>query len=297
MMLSMWAWSWSGRGQHSSSEVEQAQAMRRRLRQMEAEAQDTSDAAPAQQSADGGGGMTTQQTSCDDIRLHSHPLHPHTQVIGQGGYGKVRTAVWCIAARSSCSPCPLTPNLQVFQVRKRDGADSGSIYAMKVLKKAAIVRSKKDITHTKSERNILEQVKFPFIVDLKYAFQTDGKLYLILQYLSGGELFMYLDREGMFLEPTARYEGGGGGGWGEFGTRLVLTIPHLKPSHSFYAAELVLAIAHLHSLGIIYRDLKPENIMLNADGHIALTDFGMCKEAILNTEDRTHTFCGTIEYM
>lgn len=66
------------------------------------------------------------------------------------------------------------------------------------------MRSKKDITHTKSERNILEQVKFPFIVDLKYAFQTDGKLYLLLEYLSGGELFMYLDREGMFLEPVAR---------------------------------------------------------------------------------------------
>ena len=65
----------------------------------------------------------------------------------------------------------------------------------------------------------------------------------------------------------------------------------------FYAAELVLAIDHLHSLGIIYRDLKPENIMLKADGHIALTDFGMCKEAITDADDRTHTFCGTIEYM
>lgn len=69
------------------------------------------------------------------------------------------------------------------------------------------------------------------------------------------------------------------------------------PRCRFYAAELVLAIDHLHSLGIIYRDLKPENIMLKADGHIALTDFGMCKEAITDADDRTHTFCGTIEYM
>lgn len=167
------------------------------------------------------------------------------RVIGQGGYGKV------------------------FQVKKNNGPDTGAIYAMKVLKKASIVRSQKDVTHTKSERNILELVKFPFIVDLHYAFQTNGKLYLILQYLSGGELFMYLDREGIFMEDTA----------------------------IFYTAELTLALEHLHSLGIIYRDLKPENIMLDRAGHVVLTDFGLCKEAIQDTEDRTHTFCGTIEYM
>eukprot|EP00049_Salpingoeca_infusionum_P023188 m.10799 g.10799 ORF g.10799 m.10799 type:complete len:602 (-) comp5618_c0_seq1:120-1925(-) len=166
------------------------------------------------------------------------------KVIGQGGYGKV------------------------FQVRKRDGGDKGSIYAMKVLKKATIIRSSKDVHHAKSERSILELVRFPFIVDLFYAFQTNGKLYLILEYLSGGELFMYLEREGMFLEHQAL----------------------------FYTCELVLAIEHLHDLGIIYRDLKPENIMLNAQGHVVLTDFGMCKEAIGDSE-KTHTFCGTIEYM
>eukprot|EP00053_Salpingoeca_punica_P010651 m.95525 g.95525 ORF g.95525 m.95525 type:complete len:480 (-) comp15454_c0_seq4:471-1910(-) len=167
------------------------------------------------------------------------------RVIGQGGYGKV------------------------FQVRKKSGRDAGRICAMKVLKKATIVRNKKDVTHTKSERNILEEVKFPFIVDLLYAFQTDGKLYLILDYLAGGELFIYLDREGIFMEDMAR----------------------------FYICEIILGIAHLHSLGIIYRDLKPENIMLNAEGHVVLTDFGLCKEAINEASDRTHTFCGTIEYM
>merc|ERR1739845_55432 len=74
---------------------------------------------------------------------------------------------------------------------------------MKVLKKAVIVRNQKDTAHTKAERNILEDVKHPFIVDLIYAFQTKGKLYLILEYLSGGELFMHLEREGIFLEDTA----------------------------------------------------------------------------------------------
>ena len=77
----------------------------------------------------------------------------------------------------------------------------------------------------KAERNILEEVKHPFIVDLIYAFQTPGKLYLILEYLSGGELFMHLEREGIFLEDTA----------------------------CFYVSEIILALEHLHRQGIIYR--------------------------------------------
>merc|ERR1719284_1614568 len=166
------------------------------------------------------------------------------KVLGKGGYGKV------------------------FQVRKLTGEDKGKIYAMKVLKKATIVRNSKDTAHTKAERNILEAVKHPFIVDLLYAFQTKGKLYLILEYLSGGELFMHLEREGIFLEDTA----------------------------CFYVAEITLALEHLHRQGIIYRDLKPENILLDATGHVKLTDFGLCKESI-DEQTVTHTFCGTIEYM
>ncbi|XP_029372830.1 ribosomal protein S6 kinase beta-1 isoform X2 [Echeneis naucrates] len=133
---------------------------------------------------------------------------------------------------------------------------------------AMIVRNAKDTAHTKAERNILEEVKHPFIVDLIYAFQTGGKLYLILEYLSGGELFMQLEREGIFMEDTA----------------------------CFYLAEISMALGHLHQKGIIYRDLKPENIMLNSQGHVKLTDFGLCKESI-HDGTVTHTFCGTIEYM
>ncbi|XP_036272553.1 ribosomal protein S6 kinase beta-2 isoform X4 [Pipistrellus kuhlii] len=166
------------------------------------------------------------------------------RVLGKGGYGKV------------------------FQVRKVQGTNSGRIYAMKVLRKAKIVRNAKDTAHTRAERNILESVKHPFIVELAYAFQTGGKLYLILECLSGGELFTHLEREGIFLEDTA----------------------------CFYLAEITLALGHLHSQGIIYRDLKPENIMLNSQGHIKLTDFGLCKESI-HEGAVTHTFCGTIEYM
>lgn len=166
------------------------------------------------------------------------------KVLGKGGYGKV------------------------FQVRKVSGKDCGTVYAMKVLRKATIVRNQKDTAHTKAERNILEEVKFPFIVDLHYAFQTGGKLYLILEYLSGGELFMHLEREGIFLEDSC----------------------------AFYLSEIILALDHLHKQGIIYRDLKPENILLDHSGHIKLTDFGLCKEAV-QEGTVTHTFCGTIEYM
>ncbi|XP_057322716.1 ribosomal protein S6 kinase beta-1-like [Microplitis mediator] len=166
------------------------------------------------------------------------------KILGEGGYGKV------------------------FQVRKVSGKDKGSIFAMKVLCKASIIRNQKDTAHTKAERNILEAVKHPFIVNLIYAFQTGGKLYLILEYLCGGELFTYLDREGIFLEDTA----------------------------CFYLSEIILALQHLHKLGIIYRDLKPENILLDREGHVKLTDFGLCKEHI-QEGTVTHTFCGTIEYM
>ncbi|XP_029706956.1 ribosomal protein S6 kinase beta-2-like isoform X4 [Takifugu rubripes] len=144
----------------------------------------------------------------------------------------------------------------------------GKIFAMKVLKKAKVVCNAKDTAHTRAEREILETVRHPFIVDLLYAFQTGGKLYLILEYLSGGEVFMQLEKEGIFMEDTA----------------------------CFYLGEITLALGHLHSNGIIYRDLKPENIMLNHEGHIKLTDFGLCKESI-HDGTVTHTFCGTIEYM
>ncbi|TKR75813.1 hypothetical protein L596_017052 [Steinernema carpocapsae] len=193
---------------------------------------------------------------CEAFELGSNTVNPHfstrlspqdfglLKVLGKGGYGKV------------------------FQVKKLTGSDAGKIFAMKVLKKATIVRNQKDTAHTKAERNILEAVKSPFICDLSYAFQTGGKLYLILEYLSGGELFMHLEREGVFMEDTA----------------------------AFYLAEIVIALEHLHKQGIIYRDLKPENILLDARGHVKLTDFGLCKESI-EGDQKTHTFCGTIEYM
>ncbi|CAG9769622.1 unnamed protein product [Ceutorhynchus assimilis] len=154
---------------------------------------------------------------------------------------------------------------KVFLVRKIVGTDAGTLYAMKVLKKATL--KVRDRYRTKMERNILVDVEHPFIVKLHYAFQTEGKLYLILDFLRGGDLFSRLSKEVMFTEEDVK----------------------------FYLAELALALNHLHTVGIIYRDLKPENILLDADGHIALTDFGLSKLPV--EEGKTYSFCGTVEYM
>jgi serine/threonine protein kinase len=155
---------------------------------------------------------------------------------------------------------------KVFQVRKRD---TGKIYAMKVLRKARVVRSKKGTRYLETERAILEDVKHPYIVSLRYAFQTDGKLYLIMDYLNGGELFYHLSQMHRFGEELT----------------------------CFYAAEITLALAHLHKLGIVYRDLKPENCCLDGDGNVVLTDFGLAKEALHDDDVSARSFCGTAEYM
>lgn len=120
---------------------------------------------------------------------------------------------------------------------------------------------------SKIERDILADVRHPFIVRLNYAFQTQGKLYLVLDYLRGGDLFNHLNNEVMFTEEDVK----------------------------FYLAELSSALTHLHSLGIIYRDLKPENILLDSEGHISLTDFGLSKESL--KDEKCFSFCGTVEYM
>jgi serine/threonine protein kinase SCH9 len=154
---------------------------------------------------------------------------------------------------------------KVFQVRKKD---TKRIYAMKVLSKKEIV-AKKEVAHTIGERKILQRsLECPFLVGLKFSFQTDSDLYLVTDFKSGGELFWHLQRETRFTEERAR----------------------------FYIAELVLALEHLHKYDIVYRDLKPENILLDATGHVALCDFGLSKPD-LKPDELTTTFCGTTEYL
>ena len=147
---------------------------------------------------------------------------------------------------------------------------TGRLFAQKMFRKASLTLQKTLIEQTKTERAILESInRHPFVVKLYYAFQDQEKLYLILEYAQGGEIFTHLATERMFSEETA----------------------------SFYMAELVLALEHLHhTVGVVYRDLKPENCLLDADGHLLLTDFGLSKVAVDDT-DRCTSILGTIDYM
>lgn len=147
---------------------------------------------------------------------------------------------------------------------------TGRLFAQKQLRKAHLTVHKKLVEQTKTERVILENVnRHPFVVKLYYAFQDHEKLYLILEYAQGGELFHHLAMERMFTEEVA----------------------------AFYMAEMVLALEHLHrSVGVVYRDLKPENCLLDSEGHLLLTDFGLSKVAV-DENDTCNSMLGTAEYM
>jgi len=153
----------------------------------------------------------------------------------------------------------------VFQVKMKKNQ---KIYAMKRLNKKDLV-ARKQVAHTNTERRVLANIDHPFIVSLRFAFQTKSKLYMLMDYHCGGELFFHLQKEGKFSESRSR----------------------------FYAAEICLAIECLHRKGITYRDLKPENILLDFDGHIKITDFGLSKEVTSSPDSITRTFCGSPEYL
>ncbi|KOS20481.1 Serine/threonine-protein kinase gad8 [Escovopsis weberi] len=174
----------------------------------------------------------TNKLTMDDFDL--------LKVVGKGSFGKV------------------------MQVRKKD---TSRIYALKTIRKAHII-SRSEVAHTLAERSVLAQINNPFIVPLKFSFQSPEKLYFVLAFVNGGELFHHLQKEHRFDVNRSR----------------------------FYTAELLCALECLHGFSVIYRDLKPENILLDYQGHIALCDFGLCK-LDMKDEDRTNTFCGTPEYL
>ncbi|KAH0785480.1 AGC family protein kinase [Histomonas meleagridis] len=144
---------------------------------------------------------------------------------------------------------------------------TGELFAIKSIQKKRLIETSK-INTVIAERNILMKAKHPFLVRLCFSFQTSSKFYLGLEYASGGELFYHMEKRGAIPIDEAR----------------------------LYIAEIALALNYLHSIGIIYRDLKPENVLLDSEGHIKLTDFGLSKELVESNSTAT-TICGTTEYL
>lgn len=153
---------------------------------------------------------------------------------------------------------------EVFLVQKRD---SGLRFAMKVLRKDKII-GQNLLKYALTERNVLSYVEHPFIVKLHYAFQTAERLFLVLDYCSGGDMGWHLRREKRFNEYRAR----------------------------IYMCEIILALEDLHKRNIVFRDLKPDNVLLDEDGHIRLTDFGLSKEN-LHENELSKSFCGSVAYL
>ena len=141
---------------------------------------------------------------------------------------------------------------------------NGRYYAMKVFRKSHVVRAKQ-IEHTNDERKILSLCKHPFITRMWGTFQDCKSIFIIMDYIEGGELFSLLRKSKVFPNQVAK----------------------------FYSAEVLLALEYLHSKNIIYRDLKPENILISRSGHIKLADFGFAKQV----ETTTYTLCGTPDYI
>ena len=153
---------------------------------------------------------------------------------------------------------------EVFLVEKKDDKQ---MFAMKILMKNRIM-GQNLIRYAVTERNVASCVKHPFIVGLRYSFQTANKLYLILDYCPGGSLSGYLKREKRFSEERAK----------------------------IYLCEILLAIEELHKRDIIYRDLKPDNVVIDSEGHAMLTDFGLSKEGVME-KDSAKSFCGSVAYL
>lgn len=144
------------------------------------------------------------------------------------------------------------------------------IYAMKAIKKEMFVRNEnEDIDWVQTEKHVFEQASnYPFLVGLHSCFQNESRLFFVIEFVRGGDLMYHMQRKRRLTEPEAQ----------------------------FYAAEISLALDYLHLRGIIYRDLKLDNVLLDHEGHIKLTDYGMCKEGIKKGE-KTSTFCGTPNYI
>ncbi|EEQ97130.1 protein kinase, putative [Perkinsus marinus ATCC 50983] len=152
----------------------------------------------------------------------------------------------------------------VILVRRRD---NGKLYAVKMMTKERILSNNKRMERAMMERKVLAKARHPFIVTMYWAFQTRSHLYFVLEFCAGGELFYHMMQRGHFDESTAK----------------------------FYFCEVLLGLEYLHSQNVLYRDLKPENVLLDLDGHVRLTDFGLSKES--KAASQLTSFVGTAGYL
>ncbi|KFK27959.1 hypothetical protein AALP_AA8G453600 [Arabis alpina] len=191
---------------------------------------------------DSSNAIADEETDDDTVRsLRASPLNPRA---------KDRTS---IEDFEIIKPISRGAFGRVFLARKRA---TGDLFAIKVLKKSDMIR-KNAVESILAERNILISIRNPFVVRFFYSFTCRENLYLVMEYLNGGDLFSLLRNLGCLDEDMAR----------------------------IYIAEVVLALEYLHSVPIIHRDLKPDNLLINQDGHIKLTDFGLSKVGLINSTD------------
>ncbi|KAM9036524.1 cAMP-dependent protein kinase catalytic subunit PRKX isoform X1 [Sminthopsis crassicaudata] len=210
--------------------------------------------------------------------LPSPPPPPATP--GSAGSGDSEPAHSSSPAAGPGSPAP-SPELPAYKLQDFDTlatVGTGTFgrvhlvkertakhyFALKVMSIPDVIRLKQE-QHVHNEKSVLKEVNHPFLIRLYWTYHDERFLYMLMEYVPGGELFSYLRNMGRFNNSTGL----------------------------FYSAEIICAIEYLHSKEIVYRDLKPENILLDKEGHIKLTDFGFAKKLV----DRTWTLCGTPEYL
>ncbi|KAL4429957.1 hypothetical protein ABPG74_000323 [Tetrahymena malaccensis] len=181
---------------------------------------------------------TTTQNIQSKVTIHSFIIH---SMLGKGSFG------------------------DVYLVQKKDNLQ---YYAMKVLQKNKMMKSNV-IKYALTERNVLSLSNHPFIVKLNYSFQTEEKLFLILDFAAGGDMGKLLQKVKVLSENDAR----------------------------IYLSEILLSLEYLHKKDIIFRDLKPDNIVIDSEGHALLTDFGLSKEGVLDYTEGAKSFCGSIAYL